>query len=68
MGRVNLASEAISFKCGPFPQQYSCYSEDYAFNIGVQFYSEIEGRKIFVEKMVLDTPNLKTQKSGAFRT
>ena len=36
--------------------------EVYAFNIGVQFYSEIEGRKIFVEKMVLDTPNLKTER------
>jgi len=32
------------------------------YNIGVQFYSEFEGRRIFVEKMVLDTPNLKTEK------
>jgi len=31
------------------------------FDIGVQFNTETEGRRIFVEKMVLDTPNLNTE-------
>lgn len=34
----------------------------YEFDIGVQFYSETEGRRIFIEKMALDTPNLKTER------
>lgn len=30
------------------------------FEIGVQFNTKSEGRKIFIEKMILDAPNLKT--------
>lgn len=32
------------------------------FDIGVQFHSETKGRRIYVEKLLLDTPNLKTQR------
>ena len=31
------------------------------FDIGVQFETKTEGRRIFVEKMILDTPNLKKE-------
>ena len=31
------------------------------FDIGVQFYTETEGQRVFVEKMILDAPNLKTE-------
>jgi len=32
------------------------------FDIGVQFYTETEERKIFIEKLYLDTPDLKTER------
>ena len=32
------------------------------FEIGVQFETKTKGRKIFVEKMILDTPNLNTDR------
>lgn len=35
---------------------------DIEFNIGVQFHAETEGRRIFIEKVALDTPNLKTER------
>jgi len=35
--------------------------KDNTFDIGVQFHSETEGRTIFVEKLMLDTPDFKTE-------
>lgn len=37
-------------------------SSDVEFDIGVQFNTNNEGRRIFVEKMVLDTPDLETER------
>ena len=37
-------------------------AKEHEFEIGVQFMTEIEGQKIFVEKMVLDTPDLQIER------
>ena len=35
---------------------------DVEFDIGVQFNAKTQGRKIFVEKLILDTPDLQTER------
>jgi len=32
------------------------------FDIGIQFETKTEGRRVFLEKLYLDTPNLKTER------